>query len=46
MAEGIEGMLFFDPQQAVPACYCDRCGGARFWPSRVCLRCEEDGYDP
>ena len=45
MTEGIMGMLFLDEQQACPACYCSRCGGARFWPSLRCIRCEEDGDD-
>ena len=45
MTEGIEYWLRPDPQQAIPACYCSRCVGARFAPGLRCIRCEEDGYD-
>jgi len=38
----IEQMLYTDPQAAVPVCYCRRCGGARFAPSLICIRCERD----
>ena len=38
----IEQILFVDEQAAVPACYCSRCGGARFAPSLVCIRCERE----
>ena len=45
MTDGIMGMLFWDEQQEIPACYCSRCGGARFWPSLQCIRCGEDADD-
>ena len=45
MNREVEKMLYFDPQQEIPVCYCSRCGGARFAPSLRCIRCEEDGYD-
>lgn len=35
-----EPTLYIDPQAAAPACFCDRCGGACYAPSLVCLRCE------
>ena len=38
----IEQNLFVDEQAAVPSCYCSRCGGARFAPSLICIRCERD----
>ena len=45
MTEGIAGMLFLDEQQTAPACYCSRCGGAKFWPSLRCIRCEVEADD-
>ena len=45
MKQGIEKMLYWDPQQEVPACYCRRCGGARYAPSLWCIRCEEEADD-
>ena len=45
MTEGLEGMLYLDEQQAIPVCYCSRCGGARYAPGLRCIRCEEAGYD-
>ena len=36
----IEPMLYIDIQQAVPACFCETCGGERYAPGLVCLRCE------
>ena len=45
MTEGIMGMLFLDEQQTAPACYCSRCGGAKFWPSLRCIRCEVEDND-
>ena len=45
MTEGIEGMLFLDEQQALPVCWCSRCGGAVFAPSLRCIRCEEEFDD-
>ena len=45
MTQGIEGMLYLDEQQAIPVCYCGRCGGAKYGPSLRCIRCEEVGDD-
>ena len=36
----MEGTLFYDPQAAVPACFCPRCGGECYAPSLTCIRCE------
>lgn len=36
----IEPMLYIDIQSQTPACFCQRCGGERYAPSLVCLRCE------
>lgn len=36
----MESTLFFDPQTAIPACFCPECGGECYAPSRFCLRCE------
>ena len=36
----IEPTLYIDPQAQVPAFYCPVCGGARYAPSLICLRCE------
>ncbi len=36
----IEPMLFPDPQAAVPASRCPYCGGERYGPGELCLRCE------
>ena len=38
----IEQMLYIDPQMQIPACFCHRCGGERYAPSLVCIRCERD----
>jgi hypothetical protein len=43
MYVSIEPVLFTDPQQAVPAGYCRKCGGALWLPSLRCLRCEKEG---
>ena len=40
MTDILEQILFIDPQDQVPACYCSRCGGARYAPSLICIRCE------
>ena len=40
MMDILEQILFMDPQDQVPACYCSHCGGARFAPSLTCIRCE------
>ena len=45
MTDGIVTAMFWDPQQEKPACYCPRCGGARYAPGLFCIRCEEEGYD-
>ena len=45
MTEGIISTLFWDPQQELRICYCSRCGGVRYWPGFICIRCAEDGYD-
>ena len=36
----MEGTLFLDPQAAVPACFCPRCGGECYAPTLTCSRCE------
>ena len=36
----MEGTLFLDPQAAVPACFCPRCGGECYSPTFTCIRCE------
>ena len=38
--EPIESTLYIDPQDRKPACFCPRCGGERYRPSLICLRCE------
>ena len=43
MMDILEQILFTDPQDQVPVCYCTLCGGARFAPSLVCIRCERRG---
>ena len=40
--ENIMGTLFTDPQDQKPVCYCEVCGGARYAPGLVCIRCERD----
>ena len=45
MTEGIISTLFLDPQQELRIRYCSRCGGVRYWPCFICIRCLEDGYD-
>jgi len=35
--------LFSDPQEAVPAEFCLRCGCERYAPGLHCLRCERRG---
>ena len=40
MTDILEQTLFFDPQNQIPACYCRFCGGARYAPSLICIRCE------
>lgn len=35
-------MLFLDTQDQKPACFCPRCGGERYTPSLICIRCERD----
>ena len=41
--EQIESTLYIDPQDRKPACFCPRCGGERYRPSLICLRCERRG---
>lgn len=36
----LETMLYIDSQGAVPACFCQDCGGERYAPGLLCLRCE------
>ena len=40
MNPSIESVLYTDPQAAAPACFCPVCGGERYAPGLVCLRCE------
>ena len=37
---GIEPVLYCDPQALRPGCFCGRCGGECYAPSLLCLRCE------
>lgn len=39
----IDPVLYTDPQQAIPASFCPRCGGERYAPGEHCLRCERSG---
>ncbi len=36
----IEPTLYIDLQAAIPACFCEICGGACYPPGFHCLRCE------
>lgn len=36
----IEPVLYLDPQNQIPACFCEACGGERYAPTFTCLRCE------
>lgn len=38
----IEQVLYIDTQAAVPAGYCQQCGGALYASSQQCLRCGRD----
>ena len=40
MTDILAQILFSDPQDQIPACYCQVCGGARYAPSLICVRCE------
>ena len=40
MTDILAQILFIDPQDQIPACYCPICGGARYAPSLICIRCE------
>ena len=40
MTSLIEPMLFIDIQSLPPADCCPVCGGERYAPSLICLRCE------
>lgn len=42
MQNGVEGMLYIDPQARKPIGFCKKCGGALYAPSRICLRCRRD----
>lgn len=42
MIDWIQGTLYIDPQDQIPAGFCPRCGGALYDPSRICARCERD----
>ena len=42
----IEKNLYIDEQAAVPAGFCERCGGELYAPSMVCSRCERNGFAP
>lgn len=35
-------MLYLDPQAQICAGFCSLCGGALYFPSKICLRCQED----
>lgn len=41
--DAIEQTLYIDNQAQKPACFCRRCGGERYAPSLICLRCERRG---
>lgn len=43
MIETTEGTLYIDLQAQVPQCCCPECGGERYSPSLICLRCERRG---
>ena len=36
----IESNLYTDPQDALPADFCPRCGGELYLPGLCCARCE------
>ena len=36
----IEPMLYVDEQSLAPAAFCQVCGGERYAPGLICLRCE------
>ena len=40
MTNAIEGKLYIDPQDQKPAAFCPVCGGERYAPSLICIRCE------
>ena len=43
MSTKIEPILYIDTQNEKPAGFCPVCGGERYAPSLVCLRCERRG---
>lgn len=43
MIDSMEGTLYIDPQAQRPQCLCPVCGGERYSPSLICLRCERRG---
>ena len=36
----MESTLYYDPQAAIPACFCPNCGAECYSPSLLCIRCE------
>lgn len=44
MKQGIEQVLYWDPQQSAASC-CERCGSVIYRPGYHCIRCQRDGYD-
>ncbi len=42
MSNGVEKMLYIDPQGGKCVGFCKKCGGALYAPSRICLRCRRD----
>ncbi len=43
MYELVEQTLYWDVQQERPGDICPVCGGERYLPGLVCLRCGRDG---
>ncbi len=39
----IEPILYIDPQDTPPADFCQKCGGALYFPSMECIRCRKYG---
>ena len=42
MYHAIEQTLYIDEQAKKPAGFCQKCGGALYAPSMICLRCQRD----
>ena len=36
----MEGTLYYDPQAAVPGCFCPNCGSECYGPTYTCIYCE------